>query len=46
MHPVAGVKLGKCWRFRAARDSEQGTERVEWEEAPVEAERELVEVCL
>jgi hypothetical protein len=46
VHPVAGIKLGKSWRFYTTRDSEQGTERVERVEAPVEAERKLVEVGL
>jgi hypothetical protein len=46
MHPVAGVKFGKGWRFHATRDSEQGPERVERVEAPVEAERKFVEVGL
>jgi hypothetical protein len=46
MRPVAGIKLGKGWRVRAARYSEQGPEGVERVVAPVEAERELVQVGL
>src|SRR5271166_4011302 len=46
VRPVARIKLGKGWRFHGTRDSEQGTERVERVETPVEAERKLVEVGL
>lgn len=46
VHPVARIKLGKGWRFRGTRYSEQGTERVERVETPIEAERKLVEVGL
>lgn len=46
VHPVSRVELGKSWRFCTTRDAEQGTEGIEWVEAPIEAERKLVEVGL
>ncbi len=44
--PRAGIKVGIGRRLNAARDAEQRAERVERVEAPVEAERELIEVGL
>jgi hypothetical protein len=44
--PCAGIEVGTGRSLGAARDAEQREERVEWVEAPIEAERELVEVGL
>ena len=47
MRPRAAVeKVGIGRRLNTARDAEQQAERVERVEAPVEAERELIEVGL
>ena len=42
----SGVELCIGWRGDIARNPKQGAERVEWVEATIEAERELVEICL
>jgi 3',5'-cyclic AMP phosphodiesterase CpdA len=44
--PRSGIKLGIGRRFNAAGDAEQRAEGVERVEAPVEAEREFIEVGL
>ena len=46
VRPVAGIKFGVGRRLGTARDAEQRAEGVERVEAPIEAERELVEVGL
>ena len=42
----AGIKVGVGRRLNTARDAEERAERVERVEAPVEAEREFIEVGL
>ena len=42
----SGIELSIGWRGDIARNPKQGAERVERIEAAIEAERELVEVCL
>ena len=46
MHPFARIEFVEGRRADIASDAEQGAEGVEWVEAPVEAERELIEVGL
>lgn len=46
VEPCSRIKLGIGWRLGAARDAEQRAEGVERIKAPVEPEREFIEVGL